>query len=148
MISQAIAFSEIHLTTVCKMCNNVLKEMNKYSYDYLGGFSMTKRIISIIITVAMILSLFPLSQALATGTIPAYKEITVLLDKTELTFDVPPQKINGRTMVPLRKIFESLGAEVTWDNDHQDNHWQKRCNHDCTDCRKHRGDSKRRGKNA
>ena len=31
-----------------------------------------------------------------------------------LTFDVPPQIINGRTMVPLRAIFEELGAEVLW----------------------------------
>ena len=42
-------------------------------------------------------------------------DIKVLLDGTPLTFDVPPQIINGRTMVPLRAIFEALGAEVNWD---------------------------------
>ncbi len=39
-----------------------------------------------------------------------------LNDKT-LEFDVPPQIINSRTMVPMRKIFESLGAEVEWNGE-------------------------------
>lgn len=39
----------------------------------------------------------------------------VVLDDTELTFDVPPVIENGRTLVPLRIIFESLGANVQWD---------------------------------
>ncbi len=42
--------------------------------------------------------------------------ITVTLDGNPITFDVPPQLIDGRTMVPLRMIFEALGAEVTWDD--------------------------------
>ena len=29
-------------------------------------------------------------------------------------FDVPPQIINDRTMLPMRKIFEALGAEIEW----------------------------------
>lgn len=32
-----------------------------------------------------------------------------------LYFDQPPMTINGRTMVPLRKIFESMGIDITWD---------------------------------
>lgn len=31
--------------------------------------------------------------------------------------DVPAEIINGRTMVPLRVLSESIGAEVSWDND-------------------------------
>lgn len=42
--------------------------------------------------------------------------ITVNVNGNKLDFDVPPQIINDRTMVPLRKIFEALGAEVTWDD--------------------------------
>ena len=42
--------------------------------------------------------------------------ITVTLDGNPISFDVPPQLIEGRTMVPLRKIFEALGAEVSWDD--------------------------------
>ena len=43
-------------------------------------------------------------------------EIRVLLDGRELEFDVPPRIINGRTLVPLRVIFEELGATLHWDN--------------------------------
>lgn len=42
--------------------------------------------------------------------------ITVTLDGNPIAFDVPPQLIEGRTMVPLRMIFEALGAEVSWDD--------------------------------
>ncbi len=41
-------------------------------------------------------------------------DIKVLLNGTQLSFDVPPQIINGRTMVPVRKIFEAQGASVDW----------------------------------
>lgn len=53
----------------------------------------------------------------AFGSINAYANsgISVYLNETALSFDVQPQIINGRTMVPMRKIFESLGAFVTWD---------------------------------
>ena len=42
--------------------------------------------------------------------------VSVYLNDSRLYFDVQPQIINGRTMVPMRKIFESLGAVVTWDD--------------------------------
>jgi len=45
---------------------------------------------------------------------PTAPLISVLLDGAPLAFDVPPQMINGRTMVPLRAIFEALGAEIKW----------------------------------
>lgn len=38
-----------------------------------------------------------------------------LVDENKLTLDVPPQIINGRTMVPVRFISEGLGADVEWD---------------------------------
>jgi len=37
------------------------------------------------------------------------------VDGNQLTLDVPPQIINGRTMVPVRFVSEGLGAEVGWD---------------------------------
>ena len=43
--------------------------------------------------------------------------VKVFLDGTEIIFDVEPQIINGRTMVPVRAIFEAMGATVIWDND-------------------------------
>ena len=41
-----------------------------------------------------------------------------ILDKNgnQTTLDVPAQTINDRTMLPMRAIFEALGANVTWDN--------------------------------
>lgn len=44
----------------------------------------------------------------------ADEDIKVKLDGNTLSFDVPPQIINDRTMVPLRAIFEALGASVDW----------------------------------
>ena len=45
--------------------------------------------------------------------------ISVTLNGEALTFDVPPQLIDNRTMVPLRKIFEAMGAVVDWNNETQ-----------------------------
>lgn len=42
-------------------------------------------------------------------------EISVFLDATKIEFDVKPQIINERTMVPIRAIFEEMGAVVEWD---------------------------------
>ncbi|MCL1809985.1 MAG: stalk domain-containing protein [Clostridiales bacterium] len=45
----------------------------------------------------------------------AQLDIRVYLNGERLSFDVPPIIENGRTLVPLRAIFEALGAEVDWD---------------------------------
>ena len=44
-------------------------------------------------------------------------DIKVILDGSAMSFEVPPQIINDRTLVPLRAIFEALGADVEWDED-------------------------------
>lgn len=41
--------------------------------------------------------------------------VRVLLDGSDLLFDVPPVVSEGRTLVPFRTIFEALGYEVEWD---------------------------------
>lgn len=41
--------------------------------------------------------------------------IQVILNGQSLTFDQPPILDNGRTLVPLRVIFEALGTKVDWD---------------------------------
>ncbi len=48
-------------------------------------------------------------------TVMASDEIKVKIDGRQIQFDVPPQIIKNRTMVPLRAIFEALGATVDWD---------------------------------
>lgn len=39
----------------------------------------------------------------------------IVVNQRQLNFDVPPVIKNGRTLVPMRTIFEQLGAIVTWD---------------------------------
>jgi len=46
---------------------------------------------------------------------PADAAPSVVLNGRNLNFDVPPITIQGRTLVPLRAIFEALGAKVGWD---------------------------------
>ena len=60
---------------------------------------------------------------LLTFLVPSYaysdEPITVLIDDKIIDFDVQPVMIEDRVFVPVRKIFESLGAEVEWDYDTQ-----------------------------
>lgn len=46
---------------------------------------------------------------------PQQSDISVVVNGKYVNFDVQPQIINGRTMVPVRAIFEALGAVVEWD---------------------------------
>ncbi len=66
-----------------------------------------KLLISLLLSLATVLSFAPFSIA--------QNEIPVYINEQELTFDVPPMIENGTTLVPLRAIFESLGAQVEWD---------------------------------
>lgn len=50
------------------------------------------------------------------GTSILQNQIRVIIDGKLIDFDVQPQIINGRTMVPLRAIFEALDTTVNWDN--------------------------------
>lgn len=66
-----------------------------------------KKIISILMTVAVTLAL--------AVPVMANSVITVLVDGEKMEFDAQPEMVNERTMVPMRAIFEKLGAEVSWD---------------------------------
>ena len=46
---------------------------------------------------------------------PAAAAPKVLVDGSTLNFSVPPRVEQGTTLVPLRGIFEALGASVVWD---------------------------------
>lgn len=45
------------------------------------------------------------------------EEISVEIDGAVLEADASPQIVEGRTMVPVRAIFEGVGAEVLWDGE-------------------------------
>ncbi len=44
-------------------------------------------------------------------------KVSVNVNNTDITFDQNPLVINGRTLAPVRAIFEALGATVEWKND-------------------------------
>ena len=46
-------------------------------------------------------------------------KILVYVDGKKVEFDQEPIVINGRTMVPMRAIFEAFGATVSWNNSTQ-----------------------------
>lgn len=41
-------------------------------------------------------------------------EVSITIDGNTVETDAPAQIVDGRTLVPLRAIFEALGAEVNW----------------------------------
>ena len=61
---------------------------------------MKKRIQAVVMSLILIITMSVGSVVFAAD------NITVKLNGQTLSFDVPPQLINGRTMVPMRKIFE------------------------------------------
>ena len=65
--------------------------------------------------------LLSLAMAFNTCSLVGYADngISVTLNGEALTFDVQPQLIDNRTMVPLRKIFEAMGAIVDGNNNTQ-----------------------------
>lgn len=65
---------------------------------------MKKKLMLLLFTFVILLT--------AAGT--AHAAPVVYIDNDEITFEVPPVIENGRTLVPLRAIFEELGADVTW----------------------------------
>ena len=67
-----------------------------------------KRILSLLIAAALMFTMAPAMAEQPT--------IKVVLDGNYIQFDVQPQLINDRTMVPVRAIFEALDATVDWDD--------------------------------
>ena len=56
-----------------------------------------------------------LVSALMTAAVWAADEVKVEIDGKALETDTPAQIIDGRTMVPMRAIFEAMGADIEWD---------------------------------
>lgn len=71
-----------------------------------------KKVISALLIIIMTMSTIVMPAM-------AKDNITVEIDGREIIFDVQPQIINDRTMVPLRAIFEALGASVEWNQEKQ-----------------------------
>lgn len=67
-----------------------------------------KKLLSIILPMVLLISCFGVLS------VSAEDKITITIDGAIQSYDVSPVIVNGRTLVPMRAIFESLGANVEW----------------------------------
>lgn len=70
---------------------------------------MPKKLISAILCTVIILS----------SIVAFASDITITYNDTPLVLDTGAYYKNNRTMVPLRGVFEAVGATVGWDNETQ-----------------------------
>ena len=68
---------------------------------------MLKKTFSVILLLCMLFSF-------GSGIASASQELTLVIDGKTIESDVNPMIIDGRTMVPVRVLFDSFGAEVLW----------------------------------
>lgn len=68
-----------------------------------------KRILLLLLAFTLAFSFFAFAE----------DEISITVNSNPLTMDVPPEIMNGRTMVPMRAVFEALGADVNWIGEEQ-----------------------------
>lgn len=74
---------------------------------------MNKKIVSAVTLISLI-------AAFGSGCVMAKNDgIKVTYDGNTIDFDVQPEIIDDRVMVPMRAIFETFGAMVKWDGDAQ-----------------------------
>lgn len=79
--------------------------MSRYTYTV-----KLRRAAAVLSCLVLVLSVFSSAgEAFAAG------QIRVVLNGQPLYMDTPPQIVQGRTLVPMRAIFEALGATVSWD---------------------------------
>ncbi len=72
------------------------------------GNCVMKKFISFCLIVAMLCTSFVFNYAFAAD------DIKVTINGVEQKYDVMPVIVDGRTLVPMRGIFEALGAKVGW----------------------------------
>lgn len=79
---------------------------------YGEGVKGMKKISTICIINTLLIALLPMTVSA--------KGITVIIDGVIQNYDQPPVIENNKTLVPLRGVFEALGAKVDW-NQHTKN---------------------------
>ncbi len=73
-----------------------------------------KKVISVILTLAICFGLCTAVSGEQSG------EISVYINGTLLQTDVPPMIVEGRTLLPLRAVAESIGMAVEWNGETQE----------------------------
>lgn len=59
--------------------------------------------------------------ALLTAVIPSFaEEISLFLNGNKIECDPTPVIENGRTLIPVRALFEKMGADVSWNGENQE----------------------------
>ena len=69
-----------------------------------------KALTGVFLSIVLVLTLF--MSALA-----AEPPIRIVVGGEPLETDVNPMIVEGRTMLPVRAVFEAIGANVSWDGD-------------------------------
>ncbi|MEK5256783.1 copper amine oxidase N-terminal domain-containing protein [Paenibacillus sp. FSL F4-0125] len=64
------------------------------------------------ISILVVLVAFPM---IFQSSVKAATPISIIIDGVRLSTDQAPVMVNGRTMVPLRAIFEAFNASIKWD---------------------------------
>jgi hypothetical protein len=86
--------------------------LRKARWSSMNSKSM-KKISCVLLVSIVLMSMSFLSTASVAQ--EGLKTIEIIVDGKVLVTDIPPIIEDGRTLVPLRAIFESLDAEVGWD---------------------------------
>ncbi|SDY69563.1 Transglutaminase-like superfamily protein [Proteiniborus ethanoligenes] len=76
---------------------------------------MTKKLIKTLIIILLMISSFNVAIFAGSSEPQVVQDIKIFKDGIEFKTDKPVYIFNGNTLVPMRAIFEQLGAEVTWD---------------------------------
>lgn len=93
---------------------NVADRQNaSFTFDAVGRFMVIAEAQTAVFEVVVVPGEAPAQPT--TPTPPAeMQSISVYIDGIPLIMDVEPKLVNDRALVPLRAIFEALGAEVDW----------------------------------
>lgn len=84
-------------------------DVPKSPSERVGFLNRTKRRYRYVVTMASVLALVLTAS-------PATANVSLVVNGASVASDVPPQIVNGRTMVPVRFVGEALGLAVSWDD--------------------------------
>ena len=77
-----------------------------------------KRISKLLISGALcaVLATGTATSVMAETSFPTGAVTAVYVNGKAVDFDTAPEIVNGRTFVPMRAIFEAMGADVKWND--------------------------------
>lgn len=75
---------------------------------------LKNRVLTFLVLVLFLTAFLTPAQHFIPESLAQSTAISVLINGAPLVMDTPPVIDQGRTLVPLRAIFEALGAEVNW----------------------------------